>query len=165
MTEGLVVGFFCMWALLCLLVQLPRAKLFIRKHDFFQLVPEWRFFAPRPAQGDFYLLYQDTFDDGRCTNWTEVRPHIERSWSNVLWNPGKRERKALFDVVNLLSLRASVRDKGLECSIVYLTLLNHISSLPRSLSPAFTRFLVMQSHGALPRTQPEVMFISGLHEL
>ena len=165
MSEGLVIGFFGIWALLCLLVYIPSLKIFIRQRDWFRLIPEWRFFAPRPAQGDFHLLYQDTFHDGSCTNWTEVRPMIERSRWNIFWNPGKRERKALFDAVNQLNVRISLSDKALEGSTAYLTLLNHISSLPRSLSPAFTRFLLMQSYGASPEKEPDVTFISGVHEL
>ncbi|GHO97534.1 hypothetical protein KSF_075820 [Reticulibacter mediterranei] len=165
MSEGLVSGFFGIWALLCVLVYIPRFKKAIRQRDWFKLVPEWRFFAPRPAQGDFHLLYQDTLHDGSCTNWTEARPMLERSWWNIVWNPGKRERKALFDVVNMLNMRLSVSDKALQGSIAYLMLLNYISSLPRSLSPAFTRFLLMKSHGAFPEKEPDILFISGVHEL
>lgn len=165
MGEGLIIGFFGIWTMLCLLVHIPRLKIFIRQLDLFLLIPEWRFFAPKPALGDFYLLYQDTFHDGSCTNWTEVRPMLERSRWNIFWNPGKRERKALFDAVNLLNVRISLSDKSLEGSTAYLTLLNHVSSLPRSLSPASTRFLLMKSHGASPEKEPDVMFISGVHEL
>jgi hypothetical protein len=165
MSEGLVIGFFGIWALLCVLVYIPKLKKVIRQRDWFKLIPEWRFFAPKPAQGDFHLLYQDTFSDGSCTTWTEVRPTIERSGWNIVWNPGKRERKALFDVVNVLNARISISDKALEGSLPYLTLLNHISSLPRSLSPAFTRFLLMRSYGASPEKEPDILFISGVHEL
>ncbi|HTK08337.1 MAG TPA: hypothetical protein VL485_14300 [Ktedonobacteraceae bacterium] len=165
MSEGLVSGFFGIWALLCVLVYIPKLKTIIRQWDWFRLIPEWRFFAPRPAEGDFHLLYQDMFHDGSRTHWTEVRPTIERSWWNIVWNPGKRERKALFDVVNVLNARIALSDKALEGSLPYLTLLNHISFLPRSLSPAFTRFLLMKSHGASPEKKPDILFISGVHEL
>lgn len=165
MIEDVVLGFFGIWALICVLVYIPRLKLFIRQRDRFMLIPEWRFFAPNPAQGDFHLLYQDTFPDGSCTNWTEVRPTIERSWWNIVWNPGKRECKALFDAVNLLNMRIAISGKSLEGSIPYLTLLNHVSSLPRSFTPTFTRFLLMKSHGASPEKEPEAMFFSGVHEL
>lgn len=165
MGEGFVIGFFGIWALLCILVYIPKLKKFIRQQDLLRLIPEWRFFAPKPALGDFHLLYQDTFRDGSCTTWTEIRPTIERSWWNIVWNPGKRERKALFDVVNVLNSQLAISDKVVEGSLPYLTLLNHVSSLPRSLSPAFTRFLLMRSQGAFPEKEPDILFLSGVHEL
>lgn len=129
------------------------------------LVPEWRFFAPQPAQGDYHLLYRDRYHDGSLTNWTEVRPTMERRWWNVAWNPGKRERKAVFDAFTEFTPYLSRTDTTLECSVAYLTVLNHVSSIPRSTSPEFTQFLLMASHGGSPEKDPDIIYISHIHSL
>lgn len=154
--------FFGTWTVLCLFVLFPKLRNSIRQHDLFMLIPEWRFFAPMPAQGDFHLLYRDRFHDGGLTYWTEVQPQTKRRRWNIVWNPGKRERKALFDAINELT---SHGPKAIEGSFAYLTLLNHVSTIPRSASPEYTQFLLMTSYGRDPEREPDVVLISGFHAL
>jgi len=163
--EFLVICFFGIWTLLSLLVLFPKFKLHLRKRDWFLLVPEWRFFAPRPAQTDFHLLYRDRFPDGSVTEWTEVQLVNERGWGCVIWNPRKRRSKALFDVVLELFSLATLLDQAQVFSTAYLTLLNYISNLPRSISPEFTQFLLIQSYGSSQEKEPDVMYLSKLHLL
>jgi hypothetical protein len=56
-------------------------------------------------------------------------------------------------------------DPVLELSMPYLSLLNHISWIPRSTSPAFTKFLLMCSRGNVRGDEPEVVYVSRFHQL
>ena len=69
---------------------------FLRQHDFFGLVPEWKFFAPIPGRGDFHLLFRDFFPQG-TTDGPQLDIGGPRRWWNFLWHPHRREKKAAFD--------------------------------------------------------------------
>ncbi len=163
--EFLVICFFGIWTLLSLLVLFPRFKVYLRKRDWFLLVPEWRFFAPRPAQTDFHLLYRDRFPDGSVTEWTEVELISERGWGCVIWNPRKRRSKALFDAIIELSSLTTLLEEKLVYSTAYLALLNYISNRARSISPEFTQFLIILSYGSSQEKEPDIMYLSRLHLL
>jgi hypothetical protein len=163
--ELLVSGFFGVWFLLCLLVLVPRLRPYIRAWDIFSLVPEWKFFAPNPAQGDYILLYRDQLANGSITQWTEVSLAQKRRWWNVVWNPGKRANKALFDAVVEVSSEASLYPEILAGSIAYLTLLNYVSNLGRFARPAFTQFMILHSFSSTVKREPRLIFSSSLHSL
>lgn len=165
MGQSLVIGLFGIWLLLSVLVYFPALRKVIRKLDWLALIPEWEFFAPIPGQQDYYVLYQDKYNDGTLTHWTEVKSAPQRGWWNMVWNPGRRGNKALFDLVHEFLKLVNSGDRTLEFSIPYLSLLNYISSIPRSTSPKFTQFLLMYSHGNSAEEDPEVLYISRLHEL
>jgi hypothetical protein len=156
---------FCAWIVASVLVYVPSLKTTIRRRDLFALVPQWNFFAPHPAQHDFYLLYHDQLQDGSITEWTEVASFAERpSWS-IVWNPWKRTNKALFDAVTDLARHVQASMPALELSIPYLTLLNYISGIPRFGPTQFTQFLVMRSGGSDGHPEPELFYLSQLHSI
>lgn len=163
--EMLVVGCFLLWFLLSVLVLVPKLRTWIRLWDLFTLVPEWRFFAPNPVQGDYYLLYRDQLADGTVTGWSEVRLGQKRRWWNVAWNPGKRASKALVDAIVELSGEAKTSPAVLVGSIPYLALLNYISSLKRFSSPAFTQFTILHALSSGEDREPKLVFASDLHSL
>ena len=165
MGESLLVTVFGMWLLLSVLVLFPGPNAAIRRWDWFALIPEWRFFAPVPGQHDYYVLYRDKFSDDTVTDWTELEITGHRWWWSIVWNPGRRANKALLDTVMELAVRATAEDPVIEISIPYLTLINYVSSVPRSASPKFTQFLLMRSPGRAPDEEPEVLFGSELHSL
>lgn len=91
-----VLCIFALWAVASVAVLVPRFTQWMREHDVAGLLPEWKFFAPIPGRGDFYLLYRDLYAES-ITDWTEIDLGGERRWWNCFWNPRRRERKALFD--------------------------------------------------------------------
>lgn len=154
------------WLLISAVRQLPLARVEQwGQHDQLALIPRWNFFAPRPATHDFHLLYRDTLAGGGVTAWQEVRVGGARSRWAVLWNPGKRERKALYDFsVNLLSIVLE-RPGAVQTSVPYLALLNHVTELPRSTLSEATQFMLMAIYPAHTRKEPDVLFVSSLHPL
>ena len=69
------------------------------------LIPNWRFFAPEPAQHDFHLLHRVLTADGVQTPWKETFQFTPRIWMHAVWYPEQRRDKAIFDVcMDLLGL-------------------------------------------------------------
>lgn len=163
--DTLVTAVFGIWLVASVLVYVPGLKLHIRKWDVLALVPQWNFFAPRPAQHDYVLLYRDQLEDGSITDWTQVSVIAPRRIWSIIWNPRKRDNKALFDTVTDLAAHLRQSVAALEVSVPYLAILNYISEIPRFGPARFTQFLLMRSQ-VLPKTREhEVLFLSHLHSL
>src|SRR5712692_6486188 len=165
MVALIIVVFFGAWWLLSVFLYIPKLANVVRRIDYVALVPDWRFFAPNPLQHDYHLLYRDQYIDGRCSNWTELRPAQERCWWNAIWNPAKRSNKALFDVVTEFAAQVTAGDPGVELSVSRLTLLNYVSSVSRSTSPKFVQLMLMLSRGHCPGQNPELVYRSEFHSL
>lgn len=127
-------------------------------------VPQWSFFAPAPGTQNLYLLYRDVGANGEVTTWRVVHRMDEARppWSFV-WNPRRRLRKALLDLILALELgREEMRPDVLKLSTPYLLILHHLSCLPRAQQALATEFLVMVSN---PDQLPRVAFQSERHRL
>jgi hypothetical protein len=152
---------------LSIVAQIPKLKARLRNLDVLYLLPEYSFFAPTPAKGDFSLLYRDRKEGGQMGPWHELPLAGRRSISNALWNPGRRNRKATFDICTDLAkhLLGENTPREVQVSVPYLVLLNHVSSVPRGQEAKATQFLIMMSHGAEQEREPSVMYLSAVHGL
>jgi len=135
-------------------------------YDVFSLLPLWTFFAPRPGQSDYHLLYRDRLADGSTAGWQEVEMVEERQPYSWLWNPEKRSKKVLTDVVQLLiDLAAhSQHDRvALILSTPYVLVLNVVMSLPRHAQATHRQFVIAQTFGYVRRGDPEVVIKADFH--
>ncbi|MBM4793764.1 hypothetical protein HXP44_17240 [Streptomyces sioyaensis] len=66
------------------------------------LIPNWRFFAPFPAQHDFHVLYRTLSVSDQESPWQAASRINRRKWSQVFWFPGRRQEKAVFDICHEL---------------------------------------------------------------
>jgi hypothetical protein len=145
----------------------PLAR-YLRRFDVLRLIPQWTFFAPRPATHDYWFLYRDQLPGGSMTRWHEIPCKHSHPLIAPVWNPPRRHNKALFDISSQLGLLA--RDMApnlapLKITVPYLTLLNYISSLPRNYYAVATQFLIMTSGDRAAGTRPSPLLVSALHEL
>jgi hypothetical protein len=186
-SEWILAGIFTTWLVISVVGQINVSEphsVFqrARQWDLFGLIPIWTFFAPRPAWTDYHLLYRDRLGDGTMSPWTEVVPAIKRTPIQALWNPGKRERKAIIDIVRTLtreiqSARVELGEEfqfagrtaqhlpAMICtSLAYLALLHVVSRIPRLGTASETQFLVMQTDPA-ESGEPEVLILSAFHSL
>ncbi|MDB1086069.1 hypothetical protein PJ985_00535 [Streptomyces sp. ACA25] len=60
--------------------------------------PNWRFFAPNPAQHDFHFFYRTLNTAGETSEWRSVDVIAGRKPVQFFWFPGRRPEKAVFDV-------------------------------------------------------------------
>lgn len=93
------------WLLVTLASQHPhRAFDGLRRFDPIGLaVPNWRFFAPEPAQHDYHVLHRVLRADGTESPWAETTSISARSWAHAFFFPDRRREKALFDVASELT--------------------------------------------------------------
>lgn len=165
--DGLAMGAMGAWFGVSVLGQLPFAVTKrLRVRDIGGMIPFWSFFAPKPGTVDFHLLYRDQFPDGAMTDWVEVPLCDSRRSLHVVWNPRKREKKALFDLTVALLKEAQTTDSNLiQLSVPYLVLVTFVSGLEHLPQAAFTQFLLMMSHGSLSDRDLDVLFTSAVHPL
>ena len=157
------------WLLATLVSHVPTRRLrWIKDVDPFGLIPGWTFFAPKPATTDLHLLYRDRLDDGCCTEWREIPFAERRRLLHAVWNPGKRYRKALFDICMGLAESAigSEHDPAtMKLSIPYLLLLTYVGSVDHLPGARAVQFSVVTSFGMVSDREPEVLFLSEFHGL
>ncbi|MGH3311916.1 MAG: hypothetical protein ACRDP3_15235 [Streptomyces sp.] len=132
---------------------------------FSALFPNWRFFAPTPAQHDYHFLYRTLNHEGETSPWRMVEVIAGRKLPQIFWFPGRRPEKAVFDICTEL---ISSLDKGFD----------HVVKLPayRLLRDRIQRdalaadnaagdvkgfqFTLVRATGYDESTEPEVIFVS-----
>ena len=73
----------------------------------FKKIPQWRFFAPNPGVEDIYLMYRTRQGEQASWGpWQDLSLQSKSSTVAVIWNPGTRKAKALFDATQQLRILA-----------------------------------------------------------
>ncbi|MDB6136434.1 MAG: hypothetical protein JWM59_4677 [Verrucomicrobiales bacterium] len=165
----IAVGILVLWFALSVVAQVSdRCLRTLRRYDVLGLIPAYNFFAPTPGTLDYHILVRDLSSDGELTGWREL-PYLPSTPWAFVWNPGRRHNKAIFDVMK--DLAAWINELGpdkasIYLSTPYLTVLDHVSALPRAEAATKTQFLLMSSRrrqGAGVDVAP--VFLSALHPL
>lgn len=138
----------------------------LRTLDVFGLIPNYKFFAPRPVQHDFHLLMRTADTSGECGPWRQVAGPPERRWWHAAWNPDRRAFKILSDVMAVAYRFDEDKPRAVQTSLPYLAILNYITQAA-SQDPAavHVQFVLAISHGVLSNEDPNVVFKSDLHAL
>src|SRR5687767_11935854 len=71
----------------------------ISRWDVFGLIPIWRFFAPQPNRHDWVLLIRTESAPGVFARWIEWKPAAPSRAPRCLFNPVRRLRKAMLDLI------------------------------------------------------------------
>jgi hypothetical protein len=163
--EGLAVGTLGLLFLGTLLRLAPALAPAVTRLDLFMLLPEWRFFAPKPGRGDHFLLYRDSPNGVTWGAWTEIPLNAPRRWHHFIWNPHRRAKKALLDFIAALAARvAATGPAGIEITLPYLALLKFVmTSPPRTGRPSLTQFLILNHDGAAAPDDFVPLFVSKPH--
>ncbi|GAB3108902.1 hypothetical protein GCM10027160_07420 [Streptomyces calidiresistens] len=82
-----------------------------RRDTFSAFLPNWRFFAPNPAQHDYHFFYRTLNTAGETSGWRPVEVIAGRRLHQILWFPGRRPEKAIFDIGTELLITL---DKGFD---------------------------------------------------
>lgn len=163
-----IVGSLGFWLLASAICQFNILRLedFLRRLDYFSLLPRWSFFAPNPGVTDYHLLYRDKDPRNECGRWNELPIASKRTLLGALWNPKKRSKKALSDAVQTI-VRSSnkLKDSEFKTSICYIALVNFIASLPRNTAGSATQFMIMESFGHYTEKEPKMLFRSEFHKI
>lgn len=130
------------------------------------LVPNWRFFAPEPAQHDYHLLHRVLTADGDRTEWRQTSSITPRAWSHMVWFPGRRREKAMFDLVSELIAVAARPGVDVRVFPAYRILVSMVAKQVRAdyagdALPRGFQFLIARHTGHEHEPEPEYPFISA----
>lgn len=159
------------WFLATFLAQDPRRKFDkVRELDKTgALIPDWRFFAPRPGMHDHHVLMRDELPDDSTTDWREVTSPRDRKLVDAIWFVGRRGEKAITDAASgLMAFTANNADRkeAVQVTIPYLTLLNYVThGVEHHPEAKRTQFLIATSDGYADKEEPTMVFLSNLHPL
>lgn len=169
--EILVAGLFLIWLIATVICQFDEWKLTmtIRGMDSMNLIPLWTFFAPNPGKQDYHLLYRDKGQGDAVSDWVEVDLQEERHLFSFIWNPDKRDKKVLSDVVQdlIMLIRSEQGTKNyLIVTLPYLAILKAVCiRKPASADTAYRQFMLAGSHGFNSDMAPEFILLSMFHPL
>lgn len=83
---------------LCTQHPLPPFSRLARFDVFSNLFPNWRFFAPTPAQHDLQFYCRTLDEAGETSDWAPVEVIAGRKAHQIVWFPARRTEKAVFDL-------------------------------------------------------------------
>jgi hypothetical protein len=138
----------------------------LRRFDLTGLVlPNWRFFAPEPAQHDFHVLHRVLTADGEQVGWEETTPITTRRWSQALFFADRRQEKSMFDVANELVTVMAKPNVDVTKTVAFELLRNRVerkvletyASGPR---PRGFQFLLVRHTGHDESEQPDYLLSS-----
>lgn len=161
-----IIGVLLLWLVCSVILQFgPGWFSFIERYDLFMLLPRWTFFAPRPGMSDYHLLYRDQLPDGSLSDWVEIPITEERKPFSFLWNPEKKSKKILSDVVVSLLQSGTRESAALMLSLPYLILLNVVVHHDQKRVGIKRRFVLVEKSRHNGNSTVHVVLISAFHPL
>jgi len=135
-----------------------------QKVDIFSaLFPNWRFFAPTPAQHDYHILYRTLNREGETSSWRMVEVIVGRKLPQIFWFPGRRPEKAIFDIVTELITQLDKGFSSLKKMPSYRMLCAFLRDRIRDDGAAENvkgfQFTLVRATG-FEESEPEVIFVS-----
>jgi hypothetical protein len=140
----------------------------VKKADLFNLIPKWTFFAPNPGTTDLILLYQEISREGIPSGFTEI-PLLRRDLLiPAIFNPRKRLKKSLQDLVRGLS-RAAVSGRlnknNIRVSLNYIAILNFLTRIDKRTDTQKVQFMILRSEEGKNSGTVELVILSDLHDV
>jgi hypothetical protein len=112
---------------------------------------------------DFHFLYRTVDLHGAVSRWSEVVLAGARRWHCFVWNPERRLRKSLFDMIVSLSRHVSVSSQLALISVPYISLLLIAESRAVSPTVRFVQFTILVKSKSRLDEPATVLFVSRLH--
>lgn len=139
----------------------------LRQFDRIGAIPNWRFFAPLPAQHDYVVLYRTVGEDGEVSPWRRPEEGRTHRWSAAVWSPGRRHTKAALMVCGQISgMLSTAGGEQVRRTAQYRVLRAYIRqevltrARGRERPLASFQFLVAKSGGHDHRVRPRFLFAS-----
>jgi hypothetical protein len=167
--ESLAIGALGVWFAVTVLAQLPGRTWqgFRRRVNYLGLIPFWGFFTSRLCTKDYHLCWRPGASAEEPGEWREICAHGPRPPRSALWNPERRERKAVLDLALALVV-AQVVEKVDETVLRESPLYGALRELSRCRAKAGHearfQFAVLASHGRGSDRPRSLYFLSAVHE-
>lgn len=147
------------WLILTILRQANRSK--VQHFDVLDLIPNCRFFAPKPISKD-YRLYSQI-----CSNINSKQDvyhscfEYKKSWYNFFWNPDQKIIKTTNDLCTHIMLNLESKSYDFP----YLILLNLVNRLYKENKEAESIRFVIVAHKGYEDPSPHIVFRSNIHNV
>ncbi len=148
---------------LTMLSQLPSHSFDrMRRSDLFGLIPNWKFFAPVPATRDHEVFHRLRNPDGTWQDWQRTSPPAPRRFLHLVWFPGRRADKGVFDHASeLAQLAVTVDPVELVLSSSYRTIAATVGRCVRVAGDIpVHQFAIITHAGSDDAVLPEVVLLS-----
>ncbi|WP_063772705.1 hypothetical protein [Streptomyces sp. CT34] len=135
----------------------------LQNKDTLSFLPNWRFFAPRPATHDHCLVYRVLSRDGETTPWKSISTIPERKVIHILWYANRRSEKSVFDTINEILHFMSQGFSFVTQLPGYRMLSSYIMKryvLEKHSDAQGFQFAVIRSPGYDETAEPSIMFVS-----
>jgi hypothetical protein len=160
----LVLLFYIFWLLISMLAQgesdLNRK---IRKRDIFHLIPNYKFFCPRPTKNDYHLFYRTQKADASMNDWAELTPGKRDRRYCFLWHPEKRDRKIFYKIVKLIRVDYAA-GKREQYGHLYQSLLNYIKTRGENNVPSAVQFRITSRQDLVADAKEIILYTSIIHK-
>jgi hypothetical protein len=156
----LIASLLAAWMAFSILAQRITSSVF--RFDVTGLVPNCRFFAPKPVSLDVTIHIRQGNSSGDFSAW---RPVLEarKEWWCFVWNPEHRLKKALFDLTEMLQLHGDNTETR-HLTFPYLALLN-LTLNHASARNGFSRVqFIISGYAGYEDSVHNIIFLSNLHE-
>ena len=123
--DVLVFLFYVCWGGISLVAQMKdEFKEKIKKYDRLNLIPNYKFFCPKPVRYDYHLYYRIGREGDESGEWKEVSMGAKRNIFCFIWHPQKRYRKIFYKTVKMI--RKSQRNGTKINRRWYASLMEHV---------------------------------------
>lgn len=154
---SLAVLFFC-WLIITVIRQKANSK--IPASDTLDLIPNCRFFAPRPLSHDYRIYVQGIKEFNDTTNWIPL-VDFNRNWWNFLWNPKQKLIKTINDMTQKFLRAKKLHPLDFE----YLIILNRCTQMfMYEPSVVSVKFIIIQKTG-FQNSAANIIFQSKTHHI
>lgn len=166
--DGIPIALLALWLILSVAAQVESSPLArqLRRFDLFGLLPNWSLFAPRPSVSDYYVLWRPLSPAGEPQGrWIELPAAPRNPWFGGLWNPRRRDYKALIDIVSWLQIEMRrAPDSDASTRVPYRLLRNHVARRLPAHVERF-QFQVLKLSRRTDTATPERLLASGAHHV
>jgi hypothetical protein len=128
--------------------------------DILGLLPNCRFFAPRPVSHDLAVYFRTQSDQG-LSLWRPLVTECKGTFA-FLWNPEHRLRKSVHDLTEMLQLNEGTRDTR-HLSYPYLALLNAATTKLDPDAHASRVQFVITAYAGYEDFVQKIVFLSHFH--
>jgi hypothetical protein len=132
------------------------------------ILPNWRFFAPEPAQHDYHVLYRTLGHDDVPSPWVEASEIAPRTWLQTLYFPDRRREKGMFDVASEIITLLEDAQIDLSTTAPFELLRDHVELRIRAQDgplPQGFQFLLARDTGFDHEGEPDYILASPFIEL
>jgi hypothetical protein len=157
----LITLFLLLWLISAIFSQGKQKK--ILRFDFLGLIPNCRFFAPRPISRDLNVYARGLSTIGETTPWKPIF-FTKKPWYCFIWNPHQRLRKILLDLLQQLQRFRDEKDTW-HISFPYLTLLYTSTHLFNKNPNMYSVQFMIACHAGYEEDTNDILFLSNIHRI